>query len=203
MRITITNTLGEVVEQLESAITRCTDFAPLWADLRGPWEHSRRVMYETLGASTGAPWPTYDETGERDWYVWWKAAVLERTIQRPSDLNDLILRWSPTERLYPSLTNTRHPWAIWRPRPLDLTMGTRVWYASRHDEGQGRAPAKLGGEPVPKRPLLRFGLAFVRDTGKALGDHAARVTRELGDGARVRSGFTTAQVLARLSGRTP
>ena len=42
--ITITDNLGNVIERIESAITQCSDFTPLWASLREPWEDSRRDM---------------------------------------------------------------------------------------------------------------------------------------------------------------
>ena len=110
--ITITDNLGNVIERIESAITGCSDFTPLWASLRRPWEESRETMYETQGRSTGSPWLGYEQTDEAEWYVWWKAAVTDQVIESPEDLNHLILRWTKNERLYPSLTNTRSLMAL-------------------------------------------------------------------------------------------
>lgn len=199
MQITVTNNLGQVIEALESAIVGCSDFRPLWEDLRVPWEQSRRLMYLTRGRSTGAPWPSYGATSEADWYVWYKAAVMDITIEQPSDLDKWMLAWKGAhERLRPSLTDTRARFAIWRPEPLSLTMGSRAPGAAQNNDGTGTAPRRMGGHPIPERPLLRFGRPFVADTGRAMGNHAARIAATVG---RTRSGLTTAQVLARLSGR--
>lgn len=199
--IEITNSLGVVVERIESAITRCSDFTPMWAALREPWERSRRVMYQTLGRSNNTPWPKVEDTDEAEHYVWYKAAMLDLRIERPSDLNRLILRWIGNERLYPSLTNTRSRFAIWQPEPLVLAMGTRAPGARNNDEGIGRAPGFMGGHEIPRRPLLTFGPAFTKDTGKALGDLAGSISRALGDKSRVRAGLTTGSVMARLAQR--
>jgi hypothetical protein len=200
-RIEITNSLGEVVERIESAITQCSDFTPMWTALREPWERSRRIMYQTLGRSNNTPWPKVEDTDEAEWYVWYKAAVLDLRIERPSDLNRLILRWIGDERLYPSVTNTRHRLAIWRPEPLALAMGTRAPGARNNDQGIGKAPEFMGGHEIPRRSLLTFGPAFAKDTGKALGNLAGDISRALGDRSRVRAGLTTASVMARLTQR--
>ena len=199
--IEITNSLGEVVERIESAITSCSDFTPMWADVREPWERSRRIMYQTLGRSNGTPWPTVEETGEVDHYIWYKAAMLDLDIRDPREMNRLILRWIGDERLYPSLTNTRHRLAIWQPRPLELSMGSRAPGARNNDQGIGKAPRSMGGHDIPKRPLLTFGRGFTMFVGKALGDQAGRISQAMGDGSRIRAGLTTSQVLSRLTNR--
>jgi hypothetical protein len=135
--ITITDNLGNVIERIESAITECSDFRPLWETLRRPWEDSRETMYDTQGKSTGSPWLGYEETDEADWYVWWKAAVTDQVIESPEDLNHL---------------------------------------------------------------LFSFGRQFTQAVAARQSDFAGAISRSLGDQGRVRSGLTTSQVLARLSG---
>jgi hypothetical protein len=198
--ITITDNLGNVIERIESAITECSDFRPLWDTLRRPWEDSRETMYDTQGKSTGSPWLGYEETDESEWYVWWKAAVTDQVIESPEDLNHLLLRWTQNERLYPSLTNTRSRFAIWKEEPLALTMGTRAPGAAQNNDGTGRAPRRMGGHDIPKRLLLSFGRQFTQAVAARQSDFAGAISRSLGDQGRVRSGLTTSQVLARLSG---
>lgn len=203
-KITVTDSLGNIVESMESAITRCNDFGPMWADLRRPWEQSRLDMFRTNGRSIGHPWVGYDETSEADWYVWWKAGVLGIAIRSAADLNRLLLRWpTANERMFPSLTDTRSRFAVWRPEPLSLTMGSRLGYVGDTDAGTSRnAPREMGGAPVPRRRLLAFGSEFVKETGLAVGVQAARVTKAIdAKKAKIRAGLTTRQVLARLTGR--
>lgn len=203
MRITITDNLGNIVEAMESAITQCMDYRPMWADLRRPWEVSRMRMFHTHGRSIGHPWPGYEDTDEADWYVWWKAGVLDMTIDTPADMDRLLLRWpTANERMYPSLVDTRSRWSVWQAKELSLEMGSKLAYVGETDAGGARrAPREMGGHTVPRRRLLVFGREFVMHTGKAMGVQAARVAKSVGDGIRVRSGFTTSQVLARLTGR--
>jgi hypothetical protein len=199
----ITDNLGNVIERIESAITMCSDFSPMWAALREPWEESRRDMYRTQGRSTGKPWPGYEDTDEAEWYVWYKAAVCGRVIQSPRDLNDLILRWTQSERLYPSLTDTRSRFAVWKAEPLSLTMGTRAPGAAKNNDGTGKAPRRMGGHAIPERKLLAFGRQFTKVVGEKQSDLAGEISRAMGDGSRIRSGLTTAQAAARLQGRLP
>lgn len=196
--ITITNNLGEVVERIEGAITLCNDFTPLWERLRLPWERSRKRMYETHGQSTGTPWPGYEQTAEAEHYVWFKAAMTEQRITSPAGLNKLLLRWTKNERLYPSLTNTRSRFAIWKPEKMALAMGSRAPGARNNDEGIGRAPRSMGGHDIPRRPLLTFGRDFTREVGEAVSDYAGEISIALGPRSKVRSGFSTDQVLARI-----
>ena len=175
--ITITDNLGNVIERIESAITQCSDFTPLWSALRKPWEDSRRDMYLSQGRSTGTPWLGYEDTDEADWYVWWKAAVTDQVIESPSDLNDLLLRWTQNERLYPSLTNTRSRFAIWREEPLALSMGTRAPGAANNNDGKGRAPRRMGGHDIPRRALLSFGRIFTRQIAAKQSDFAGIISR--------------------------
>ena len=199
--ITITDNLGNVIERIESAITQCSDFTPLWSALREPWEDSRRDMYLSQGRSTGTPWLGYEDTDEAEWYVWWKAAVTDQVIQSPSDLNDLLLRWTQNERLYPSLTNTRSRFAIWREEPLALSMGTRAPGAANNNDGKGRAPRRMGGHDIPRRALLSFGRIFTREIAAKQSDFAGIISKSLGDDSKVRSGLTTSQVVSRMMGR--
>jgi len=195
-RITITDSVGNVVQAMESALEGVKDFRPLWARLRVPWEKSRRLMFGTNGASTGVRWPLPSQTQERERYVYIKARILKSSVER---MDDIVLQWDPesAQRLRPSLINTRNPAAVWRPGKTELVMGTSIPYADKHDQGLGRAPGWAGrfgvGYPIPRRPLLRFGIDFERDTVQALGDFAADI-----GGAR--TGLTSAQVRARLGG---
>jgi hypothetical protein len=203
VRITIRDNLGNIVEAMESAITACSDFRPMWADLRRPWEVSRLRMFHTAGRSIGHPWPGYEDTFEADWYVWWKAGVLDIDIQTPADMDRLLLRWpTANERMFPSLVDTRSQWSVWRAGELSLEMGSKLAYVGQTDAGSARrAPREMGGHIVPRRRLLSFGRQFVADTGKAMGVQAGRIANAVGDGVRIRSGFTSSQVLARLTGR--
>lgn len=198
--ISVTDNMGQLIERIDSAIVGCEDFTPFWAMMRRPWEISRRRMYDTQGKYTDTPWPTYDQTDEKRFYVWWKAGVLDIDIDSASDLNRLVLRWTRNERLYPSIVDTRNKHAIWRPEPKSLTIGSTAPGAAQNNGGIGNAPEFMGGHPIPTRPLFSFGRAFTQEVGQLQSAFAGQVSRQLGDGSRVRSGLTTNQALARMLG---
>ena len=150
-------------------------------------------MFQSLGSSTGARWPSYDDTPEGDHYVYVKAAILGIGVSSHD-----VLRWAPgRERLFPSLVSTRHPLSIWSPRRRRLAMGSAVPYASNHDRGIGRAPEWAGGQAIPKRPLLRFGRYFLDKMQDAISEQAAELAaefREAGDRRTVRAGLSSRMV---------
>lgn len=198
--LTVEDSFGQLIERIDSAIVGCDDFTPFWEMLRTPWERSRKRMYDTQGRYTDTPWPTYDQTDERRFYVWWKAGVTGIDINSPSELNRLVLRWTKNERLYPSIVNTRDSRAIWRPEPNSLTIGSRAQGAAQNNGGLGKAPLFMGGHDIPTRPLFSFGRAFTQEVGQIQSAFAGEVSRRLGDGSRVRSGLTTNQVRGRMLG---
>jgi hypothetical protein len=144
------------------------------------WRTSRATMFRTQGRSTGTPWPTYDQTGEADWYVFYKSIVLDRAIGALD-----LLRWDGTDRMFRSMTDRTHPWHIDRREPARITLGTRHPGAHQTQTGTGRAPSRLGGHPIPRRPLLGIGDAtrqnwredliwFARAWGAELGEQLTR-----------------------------
>lgn len=193
---------GEVHERLEIAIGMLDDYRPLWRRVRPAWHRSRRVMYMSGGSSTGAPWPTYEQTGERHVYRWVKGEILGRRMTRAD-----LLRWDwPRERLRPSLVHERHRETVWREGKRALELGTSVPYARDHDAGRGRAPRWAGGHAIPRRPILRLGRQFIRDIAEEMGIMAAEVAAVIGPrgGRRVRAGqrvgLSSGMVGARLRG---
>lgn len=150
---------GALAEVFEASIPKIADYrtpAPgrisLWDLMGRSWRSSRRWMWQTQGASTGTPWPYYDQTAEADWYRWYKAGVYRRLLS----VFD-VLRWERGERLRPSMVQRTHPEYIQREGRADLVLGTAVPYARNHDLGIGRAPERMGGHAIPRRPLLAFG----------------------------------------------
>lgn len=193
-RIVLTDPSGAVVEAMEAALSTVSDFTPLWERLRKPWERSRTLMFATQGQHTGTPWPGYNDTPERNIYVWWKAGVLDIQVSDPSDLNPFLLRFIKMPRLYPSLVNTRNSRAIWVEQPRSLTMGTAVSYAANHEYGIGTAPAKFGGYDIPRRRLLSFGVQFSRDVGRQLTRFAGEVSNAMGRPTGQRVGLSSNRV---------
>jgi hypothetical protein len=191
LRLIVADDTGRIIEAVTGMVEGVSDYRPLWEAIRRPWETRARAMYRTQGRHTGVMWPGYQETGERKWYVWKKAGILKIPIRRPGDLNDLILDWQETRRLYPALTNTRDANAVWIAKASALLVGTKVPYHPRHEYGIGRAPADWGGHQIPERPSLRLGRPFTREIQRAVSDFAGRAVQRTG-----RAGFTSAQVLA-------
>lgn len=166
--LTVTDDLGRIVSRLETAIEHVEDFRPMWRRIQPAWEARGREMFRTQGRSTGTPWPSYDQTIERAFYLPWKSGVTGRS---PESL--MPLRWPGNrEVLAPSLMSTRDPYAVYRYGRTRLVAGTDVPYAGNHDRGVGRAPERMGGHAIPRRPLLGFGRTFVRAVAEASREHA-------------------------------
>ena len=186
---------GEIQTRVDLAISVVEDFRPVWQRYKTPWYRTRQRMFATQGRSTGATWPGYEQTAEREQYRWIKARITGN-VGRIHRLKPL--RWeNGKERLAPSLMNPRHPDAIYTPRERSLTIGTRVPYASNHDKGQGYSPPwrNLRRYRIPKRPLLRFGTAALVSLNEVVSEHAAACAAEMG---RVEVGFSTDAVARRL-----
>lgn len=181
--ITIRDDLGKVRQRIDVAIADVQDFRPMFMRLRGAWEARGREMFQTQGRSTGTPWPQYEDTAEREVYRWYKAGVTGRPVQtlRP-------LTWPGNEVLRPSLTNTRHPLAVFDVRRTSLEAGSAVPYAGAHDRGVGRAPERMGGHVIPRRPLLRFSRPFVNAVYEAARQHALEAERVIDPQARQQPG---------------
>jgi len=179
---------GEIETRVSLAILTVQDFRPVWRDFKAPWYATRRRMFATLGRSTGARWPEYSQTPEREQYRWIKARITGN-VGRIHRLKPL--HWEGgKERLRPSLESDRHIDSVWDERKDTLRMGTRVRYARNHDKGLGYSPdwRNLRRYRIPKRPLLRFGRDARVALNEAVSGHAARVANEVG---RVEVGFST------------
>lgn len=173
---------------------------PFWDLVSDAWAASRVQVYATLGASTGTPWPT--GPGSRPYtvaerrYAAFKAGRMGRQLTRAD-----LLRWlGGRERLYPSLTDPRHPQYVYRPEPAAVTLGTSLGYAGRHDRGEGTAPARWGGYPIPRRPLVALGDPLLRAIAEITSTYAGQMSQIAGSG-RVTVGVSTADALAMLRGR--
>lgn len=189
MRITIEGSTERIETQIAVAGGMLDDLTPLWGAVSQIWARTRAQVFATRGASLGSAWPTYRQTGERQ-YAAIKSSIFGRRVGDGD-----ILRWQPgRERLYPSLTDRSHPEYIERTQRDSLTLGTAVPYASDHNRGQGRAPERLGGHAIPRRPFMRFGRNMERQVAGALGNFAGNVA-EVASGATTRRvGLTTADV---------
>lgn len=165
---TIRDDLGQIVSRIETAVEHVNDFRPMWRRIGPAWEARGRDMFASQGRSTGTPWPSYDETSEREVYQFIKASILRQSLRTIQPLT-----WRPgQELLRPSLTNIRHPLALYTYGARRLEAGSLVPYAGAHDRGIGRAPEHLGGHVIPRRPLLGFGDTFVRAVAEASREHA-------------------------------
>lgn len=180
---------NRVTTRVDLAISTVSDFRPVWRAFRRPWYATRKEMAETLGRSTGTPWRTYRQTAEKRQYQYIKAKIVGR---RASTLKPL--HWEGAKgRLLPSLYEDRHPDAVWRERPQDLTIGTRVPYATNHNRGVGYSPMwrNLRRYRIPKRPLFGFGRRALHAINNATSEHAGRAASVFG---RTEVGFSSSGV---------
>ena len=180
------------VVMLELAARNAGDWSAFWGDKNSPlsqaWALSRREMFLTQGASTGATWPGYTSMERKYW------APVKRAVLGVSRLNKgSILRWttSPSssgaaayERLYPSMGYPSHPEYVYSVRGNGVEMGTAVPYARNHDKGIGaykrRFKTKTVTVPTPRRPLTRFGDGFIDDLRFALGQVVGAMDGQVG-----------------------
>ena len=126
----------------------------LWDRFAVSWRSNRKRMFETAGAHAGTPWLSYDQTAERDWYKYYKAIVYNN--DRPLTLFD-VLRWRGSDILMRSFTEKTSPFYFEERSPLMLALGSSLRYADNHNRGVGVAPSRLGGHPIPWRPLTALG----------------------------------------------
>ena len=188
--LTVRDPMGRIEQAIDLAISTAEDFRPLWRAWKPSWYQSRRRMAQTLGRSTGTPWPTYERTPERNQYKWIKAKI---TGADPDTLKPL--HWENSKgRLLPSLYVQRHPFGVWRPKRDGVTMGTRVPYARNHNRGQGYSPRwrNLTRYRIPRRPLLRFGRVEKRELADAVAEFAGTIAAQATGKTRV--GRTSAAV---------
>lgn len=165
------------------------DWSTFWGAVSIIWARTRAQVFETRGASVNRQWPTYSQTGERQY-----AAIKSSIFRRRVGAQDL-LRWQPgRERLFPSLTDESHPEYVDERSPESITLGTRVPYASNHNRGQGRAPEHLGGHTIPRRPFMAIGRPMTRQIATALGNYAGRIGDIIDGEQTARVGLTTSDV---------
>jgi phage gpG-like protein len=182
--LTVTDDLGRIVSRLETAIAGVDDFRPMWRRLAPAWEARGREMFRTQGRSTGSPWPQYEDTAEREFYQWYKAGILRRDVTQLRPLT-----WTPgREVLRPSFESVRHPAAVYDARRRTLEVGSAVPYAGDHNAGRGRAPERMGGHAIPRRPLLRFDRPFVLAVAEASREHALTAERTIDPSAKAAPG---------------
>ncbi len=199
LRLEVRDNLGDLVDVIEYAISGLNrldrkieargghkgsdSLGSMWAE---DWRESRRRHFLTQGRSNGTPWPTYDETAEREVYEPIKASIFGREMT-PAD----VLRWRGgkrgggvgEDRLFRSFTIRRARGNVERIRRAQLVVGSSLRYAGRHDQGAGRAPRELGGHAIPRRPLVAIG----RDTRRRLEDSAIKYAAALSADFGVRS----------------
>ncbi len=190
--VRMSDSTGKGVVMLELAARNAADWSSFWGDKNSPlseaWARSRREMFLTQGASTGAQWPDYTKLERNYW-----APVKRAVLGVPTLGKGAILRWSaspqnsgaaPMERLYPSMGYPSHPEYVYNVKGNGVEMGTRVPYAGNHDRGVGayrrRFKTKTVLVPTPRRPLTRFGEGFIEDVRFALGQVVGAMDGQVG-----------------------
>lgn len=144
----------------ELLIQNVDDFRELWPVIARAYRRDQARRFRTQGSSSDTPWPKPLDTGERDFYALRKARILGLRLEQ---VNERALLWKGgRERLRPSFVNALHPEHVDDRTKRSITLGSRVPYAHIHDEGIGRAPAELGGHPIPRRDLKNVSRAFRR-----------------------------------------
>lgn len=142
---------GKAEGALEAAIRNAKDWKKFWAGKGGPisllWANSRKEMFATEGASTGANWPKYTSLEQRYWVPIKRWSLGVRRIEAGG-----ILRWTPTprsatpaahERLYPSMTVVNHPNYVYNVIGTKVELGTSLEYARNHNLGIGSYTRRL------------------------------------------------------------
>lgn len=172
---------SDLAERIEFGIVDLDDYTPLWRLVRQDYHDTRRDAFRTLGQSLGTPWPGYVEAEAQ--YAAIKGRILGYTTHqgafRAPDSTQL--RWSRgRERLYPSLTMPGHPESVFRADPRSAAYGTRVPYAASNERGGGRAPDRLGGHTIPRRPVVAVpGPPLVARLGQRLSVMAAQAASRM------------------------
>ena len=148
----------------------------LWDHMASSWRTSRVRMFATLGRDTESPWPTYEQTDERNFYAKWKLALRGREVGGYRTE----LRWPDTDRIWRSLCEPSNRYYVDMRTRTTIELGSSLPYAAKHDRGEGYAPQWLGGHRIPRRPLTRIGrwltgqwerdlIAYADDVGASIG----------------------------------
>lgn len=146
----------------------------LWDRMARNWTRSRVRMFASLGRDTESPWPTYQQTAEREFYAHWKRAVLGTSRYATE------LRWPETDRVFRSFCEPSNRYYVDNRTPTTIELGSSLPYAYKHDQGVGRAPKSLGGHPIPRRPLTRLGRWLVNEWERDAVDYAVDVGAQIG-----------------------
>ena len=205
LKIEVFDSSGKMVQALEAGIRGISDWAPFWADKSGmvstAWAKSRKVMFQTQGASTGSPWPAYTPR-EKRYYLPVKRYILGvRTLNTQGG----ILRYTstpsnslpqPNERLYPAMVSITDPHYVYQVNGDTVNMGTSLSYAARHNNGTGVWTRRWGRKkaivvPTPRRPLTRLSKEFSEDVRQAL------ISTAIVQGGKL--GLTTEEVVRRFN----
>lgn len=197
IELSVLSSTGDVRQKMVVAANTLDDWRPFfdaWGEL---WIESRKEMFATGGASTGTPWPAYSKmTGEIQ-YAAIKSKLLGRRMKR-ADLLRFI--GSDNERLFPSMTESGHVENIREVSTRSMTVGSSVPWAASHDEGAGYAPKWLGGQRIPRRNLLEFGVQLESSTAALVGAFAAAGLSSVDEKGKKRAGLSTAQLRAMMQG---
>ncbi len=187
-RLTLRSNIPGLEERLDYVIGSLSRFdvpvsgphggAPqsLWDLIARDWRTSRLRMFATLGRDTESPWPTYEQTAEREFYAHWKRGVLG-AVRGPWRTE---LRWPETDRIFRGLTEPGNPYYVDARTPTTIELGTSLPYAYQHDRGVGRAPPRLGGHAIPRRPLTRLGRWLTQSIERDLVDYADDIGASIG-----------------------
>lgn len=160
----------------ELLVEGAADYRPLWRRTAVTYRRTQARRFRTQGASEGRRWARPSETGERDYYRYVKANILGISLE---EVENRVLLWEGgRERLRPSFVNSNHPEHVDKRERLQHTLGSRVPYAYRHDQGKGRAPDELGGHPIPKRSLTSISKRFRREILRDFGLYARDMVNE-------------------------
>lgn len=194
--LSITSSVGELQSKIVLARETISDWQPFFEAWGIAWRLSRIEMWDTSGASTGTPWPMYSKATKEHQYAAVKSSIFGARMQ-PRD----VLRWRKgKERLRPSFVDETHPDNVTDIRGNQAAFGSRVRYASNHDEGVGRMPAWAGGYKIPRRPLLALGAGLELRTQELADSFAALGVHAIDSEGKDRSGLSTAEVAAMLRG---
>lgn len=137
--------VGQTLAQLREMQDRLANWEPIGNDIHKHLIFRQKQLFKSEGRSEGITWPDYG--GEPKYGALKQALVDQGKIQ---GMDRLRYRGGPRERLYPSLTQQKHPDHVWSIKGTQIRFGTKVPYAFKHDEGAGY---NMFGEAIPQRRI--------------------------------------------------
>lgn len=136
----------QVNATLLSMKRRVEDWSPFWAQVRNLLIDRMKQQFDTEGSRASA---------------WQPLSARYKSWKDQHYPNKTILRL--TDRLYNSLTKIDDPNMVYETNPQQMTFGTKVRYAAKHQLGEGRIPQRriLSLTTQDRRDIIELGRTWI------------------------------------------